>query len=88
MMAILLPAYSYTGLDGPAHMAEETCNAGQSVPMAMIAGFFFMFFAGLAMIVSLLFSIQVTAPDHGSHFTNTALKYRFPVQSTVRQYQT
>jgi amino acid transporter len=35
-------AYSFTGLDGPAHMAEESANAAVANPKGIMAGVYFM----------------------------------------------
>lgn len=32
ILGLLLPAYSFTGLDGPAHLSEETTDASMAAP--------------------------------------------------------
>jgi hypothetical protein len=41
-------AYSFTGLDGPAHMAEESSNAAIANPNGIMAGVYFMVGSGQA----------------------------------------
>ena len=65
MLGLLLPAFSYTGMDGPAHMSEETAGASKGPPRAIMAGVGIMFSGGLAMILSMLFSMTVRAADLG-----------------------
>lgn len=58
LLGLLLPAYSYTGVDGPVHMVEETTGSETSASISIIYGISIMFVGGLAMIISLLFSIK------------------------------
>jgi hypothetical protein len=48
-------------MDGPAHMSEETAGASKGPPKAIMSGVGIMFSGGLAMILSLLFSMEVGA---------------------------
>lgn len=38
ILGLLLPGFSYTGMDGPAHMSEETVGAAMGPPLAIMAG--------------------------------------------------
>ncbi|GBF99453.1 amino-acid permease [Raphidocelis subcapitata] len=58
MLGLLLPAYSYTGVDGPVHMAEEVTGSETAPPIAILYGIGIMFVGGLAMIIALLFSMK------------------------------
>jgi amino acid transporter len=42
LLGLLFPAYSFTGLDGPAHMSEESTNASMAAPWGIILGVAFM----------------------------------------------
>jgi choline transport protein len=57
ILGLLLPAFSYTGMDGPCHMSEEVAGASMGPPKAILTGWAVMFFGGLSLIISLLFSI-------------------------------
>mgnify|MGYP001806895936 CR=1 FL=1 len=57
ILGLLLPSYSYTGMDGPCHMSEEVAGASMGPPKAILSGWAVMFFGGLSLIISLLFSI-------------------------------
>ena len=57
ILGLLLPAYSFTGLDGPAHLAEETSDASMSAPRAIMNGLTFTIITGWCWCVSLLFCI-------------------------------
>lgn len=57
ILGLLLPAYSYTGMDGPCHMSEEVEGASMHPPKAILHGWAVMFVGGLSLIISLLFSI-------------------------------
>ena len=54
-----MPAFAFTGYDGPAHMSEESYDAPKSVPLAIISSVIFMAVAGWIWILSLLFCIPV-----------------------------
>ena len=60
IIGLLLPAYSFTGFDGPAHMAEETFDAATSVPRAIVWAVLYMIVFGWIWILSLLFCIYVS----------------------------
>ncbi|KXZ54383.1 hypothetical protein GPECTOR_5g461 [Gonium pectorale] len=55
ILGLLLPAYSFTGYDGPAHMSEETTNASLAAPWGILLGVLFMIFMGWTWVLSLLF---------------------------------
>lgn len=44
-------------MDGPAHMSEEVAGASMGPPKAILTGWLTMFVGGLALVISLLFSI-------------------------------
>lgn len=44
ILGLLLPAYSFTGYDGPAHMSEESTNASMAAPWGILLGVVFMIF--------------------------------------------
>jgi amino acid transporter len=46
ILGLLLPAYSYTGMDGPCHMAEEVEGASMHPPKAILHGWAVMFIGG------------------------------------------
>eukprot|EP00882_Tetradesmus_deserticola_P027411 GHRQ01030331.1.p1 GENE.GHRQ01030331.1~~GHRQ01030331.1.p1 ORF type:complete len:181 (+),score=18.42 GHRQ01030331.1:157-699(+) len=46
ILGLLLPAYSYTGMDGPAHMSEEVEGASMHPPKAILHGWAVMFVGG------------------------------------------
>eukprot|EP00775_Hariotina_reticulata_P000773 gene773-1085_t len=58
VLGLLLPAFSYTGMDGPAHMSEETEGASMAPAKAILTGITVMFFGGLSLIIALLFSLE------------------------------
>lgn len=58
ILGLLLPAYSYTGVDGPVHMAEEVNGSEMAPPVAILYGIGIMFVGGLGMILALLFSMH------------------------------
>jgi hypothetical protein len=45
---MLFPAFSFTGLDGPAHMSEENLHATLSAPCGIILGVLFMIIVSAA----------------------------------------
>ncbi|GLC56117.1 hypothetical protein PLESTB_001066200 [Pleodorina starrii] len=57
ILGLLLPAYSFTGYDGPAHMSEESTNASMAAPWGIIMGVLFMIVVGWSWVVSLLFCV-------------------------------
>ena len=57
ILGLLLPAYSFTGLDGPAHLAEETADASMAAPRAIMNGISFTIVTGWCWCLSLLFCI-------------------------------
>ncbi|KAG2436300.1 hypothetical protein HXX76_006611 [Chlamydomonas incerta] len=57
ILGLLLPAYSFTGYDGPAHMSEESTNASMAAPWGILLGVVFMIFVGWAWVLSLLFCV-------------------------------
>lgn len=61
ILGLLLPAYSYTGVDGPVHMAEEVHGSEMGPPKAIMSGIAIMFVGGLSMIIALLFSMPSLA---------------------------
>lgn len=61
ILGLLLPAYSYTGMDGPCHMSEEVEGASMAPSKAILVGWGVMFLGGLSLVISLLFSITVSA---------------------------
>ncbi|KAF8071033.1 BAT1 [Scenedesmus sp. PABB004] len=67
-LGLLLPAWAYTGLDSAQYMAEETFAATHAQPRAILLGAASMFALGLALVVSLLFSMPSLAAvvDEGS----------------------
>jgi amino acid transporter len=46
ILGLLLPAYSYTGMDGPCHMSEEVQGASMHPPKAILYGWMVMFVGG------------------------------------------
>ncbi|GIL93046.1 hypothetical protein Vretifemale_20527 [Volvox reticuliferus] len=58
ILGLLLPAYSFTGYDGPAHMSEESTNASLAAPWGIILGVLFMIFVGWSWVLSLLFCVS------------------------------
>ena len=56
-LGLLLPAWSYTGMDGPAHMAEEVAGSQTGPAKAIITGALVMWSFGGLMLLSLLFSM-------------------------------
>jgi amino acid transporter len=46
ILGLLLPAYSYTGMDGPCHMSEEVQGASMHPPKAILYGWTVMFIGG------------------------------------------
>ncbi|GLI62318.1 hypothetical protein VaNZ11_004926 [Volvox africanus] len=58
ILGLLLPAYSFTGYDGPAHMSEESTNASLAAPWGIIVGVLFMIFVGWSWVLSLLFCVS------------------------------
>ena len=46
ILGMLFPAFSFTGLDGPAHMSEESTNASLSAPWGIMLGVIFMIIVG------------------------------------------
>lgn len=58
MLGLLLPAYAYTGYDGPAHMAEESNDASIANPRGIMMGMYFMAITGWVWCISLLFSMS------------------------------
>ncbi|GIL66299.1 hypothetical protein Vafri_19898 [Volvox africanus] len=58
ILGLLLPAYSFTGYDGPAHMSEESTNASLAAPWGIILGVVFMIFVGWSWVLSLLFCVS------------------------------
>ncbi|GFR47638.1 hypothetical protein Agub_g9380 [Astrephomene gubernaculifera] len=57
ILGLLLPAYAFTGYDGPAHMSEETTNASMAAPWGIMLGVVFMIVTGWSWVVSLLFCV-------------------------------
>lgn len=57
ILGLLLPSYSYTGMDGPCHMSEEVEGASMGPPKAILSGWAVMFVGGLSLVIALLFSI-------------------------------
>ncbi|KAG2482254.1 hypothetical protein HYH03_018798 [Edaphochlamys debaryana] len=58
ILGLLLPAYSFTGYDGPAHMTEESTNASLAAPWGILLGVFFMIVVGWSWVLSLLFCVS------------------------------
>lgn len=58
ILGMLFPAFSFTGLDGPAHMSEESTNASLSAPWGIMLGVVFMIVFGFAWNISLLFCVS------------------------------
>ncbi|KAI8472838.1 MAG: amino acid/polyamine transporter I [Monoraphidium minutum] len=58
ILGLLLPAYSYTGVDGPVHMAEEVNGSETAPSIAILYGISIMFVGGLSMVIALLFSMK------------------------------
>lgn len=62
ILGLLLPAYSYTGMDGPCHMSEEVEGASMHPPKAILHGWAVMFVGG----ESLLFQRTVCSCFHSA----------------------
>lgn len=67
MMGILFSAYSFTGYEAGAHMAEETHNASQSAPRGILYTCVLTAITGFIYILGLLYAIQdnISAVDDG-----------------------
>jgi amino acid transporter len=57
ILGLLLPSYSYTGMDGPCHMSEEVEGASMGPAKAILSGWGVMFVGGLGLVISMLFSL-------------------------------
>jgi amino acid transporter len=61
LLGLLLPAYTVTGFDGSAHVAEETVDAARNVPRGMVRAVIWSGLFGWAMLIA----IVLAAPDLG-----------------------
>ena len=57
-MGILFSAYSFTGYEAGAHMAEETTNASKSAPRGILYTCLLTAVTGFVYILGLLYAIQ------------------------------
>ncbi|WP_434099768.1 amino acid permease [Streptomyces minutiscleroticus] len=58
LIGLLLGGYTFCGYDASAHMSEETRNAAQEAPRAMVRAVWTSWIAGFALLAALLFAIQ------------------------------
>ena len=61
LVGMLMAQFTMTGFDACAHMSEETTGADKSAPTAIVISIAASFVAGLAYVLALTFSIQVSA---------------------------
>jgi len=57
LLGFLLPAYTVTGFDAPAHTSEETVNAGRAVPRGIVSSVLISGVAGWIMLCAIVLAI-------------------------------
>ncbi len=81
LLGLLLPAYTITGFDASAHTAEETIDAGRTIPRGMTHSVLWSGVFGFVMLAS----IVLAAPDLGVAASKGAGSFGYILEQTVPQ---
>ena len=80
LVSLLLPAYTLTGFDASAHVAEETVSATQEVPRGIVRSVLVSSLCGWLMIVLVLLAMPdlTQAAEQGEHVFSWTLRQALP----------